>query len=212
MSIEIKELYKIKEKDHAKLYELLLAAFASYPKFKFTFPDINKRLAAIEMSIRFYCTYDLVYGSGFSLDENINESVVMIHSDYMDYPDELTEKAGCCGEDFQKAAERLSPEEQDIWWAFFDEFDRLEAKLDLKRPYYYLDFVAVKPELQGQGRGSKLISTVCRYADEQGLPVMLFTNDERDITFYERNGFRIIGQTTSEKYGFNNTYMWYENR
>ena len=36
---------------------------------------------------------------------------------------------------------------------------------------------------------------------------MLFTNGEDDIRFYEKNGFRIIGVTTSEEFGFENTYV-----
>ena len=64
--------------------------------------------------------------------------------------------------------------------------------------------------MHGQGRGSKLLQKICRYADAQGLPIMLFTNGEEDIKFYLKNGFRIFGVTKSEEFGFENTYMWYE--
>ena len=54
------------------------------------------------------------------------------------------------------------------------------------------------------------MSQVCRYADQIGLPIMLFTNTADDIKFYQSLGFRIIGETSSERFGFVNTYMLYE--
>ena len=44
------------------------------------------------------------------------------------------------------------------------------------------------------------------------LPIMLFTNGEEDIRFYLKNGFKIIGVTSSEEFGFENTYVLYEPR
>ena len=74
----------------------------------------------------------------------------------------------------------------------------------------YVDLLCVAEDAQGQGRGSRLIQAACRYADEVGLPIMLFTNGAEDIKFYQKNGFRIIGVTSSEKFGFENTYVLYE--
>ena len=56
------------------------------------------------------------------------------------------------------------------------------------------------------------MTQVCRYADEVGLPVMLFTNTADDVKFYQSLGFDVIGETSSEKLGFVNTYMLYTNR
>ena len=210
MIIDIKELYKIEEKECEALYQMYLQAFAQYPKLKFVFPEDEKRLHAVEMVLRFYGAYDFKYGVGYSLDDKLNEAVMMMHSDYMGYADELIEKAGCFNEGFEEAASHLTEEEQKIWWGFFDELDRLEVELELPEPYLYLDMVAVRPGCQGQGRGSTIIRKICDYATEQKLPVMLFTNGERDIEFYQKNGFRIIGVTKSETYGFENTYMWYD--
>ena len=55
--------------------------------------------------------------------------------------------------------------------------------------YLYADFLCVSEEVQGQGRGSKIIQAACRFADEIGLPLMLFTNGAEDIRFYQKNGF-----------------------
>ena len=91
----------------------------------------------------------------------------------------------------------------------FEELDRLEAGVDIPRPHIYLDFLGVDEKYQHQGRGRKLMTEVCRYADNKELPIMLFTNTEDDIRFYESLGFKIIGKTASQKFGFTNTYLLY---
>ncbi|MDO4870262.1 MAG: GNAT family N-acetyltransferase [Bacillota bacterium] len=213
MDIEIKELYKIPEDRYEEVYELFLEAFAEYPKLARVFEDPDRRQIAIEMVLRFYCPYDFCYGSAYSLDENIHEAVVLVHSDEMTYDEERMQAAGCYNEAFEKAKDRLTPEEQKRWWAFFDELDRQEQQLDIPRPHIYADFLAVRNDMQGQGNGSRLLQAVCRYADEQKLPIMLFTNGRKDVEFYLKNGFRIIGVTRSEELGLENTYVIYdENR
>ena len=89
--------------------------------------------------------------------------------------------------------------------------DRTEAELAaIPEKCLYVDLLCVAEDAQGQGRGSRLIRAACRYADEVGLPIMLFTNGAEDIKFYQKNGFRIIGVTSSEKFSFENTYVLYE--
>ena len=210
MKNTIKELHKIEAEDYTKLYEMYLGAFAEYPKLALAFKNSDDRLAAIGMTISYYLAYDLKYGTAYSLDENINEAVAAVPSGEMDYSEERCRAANCENEEFQKFAAKLMPEQVQLWWDFFDELDKQEAALDIPRPHIYVDYVAVRKGMQGQHRGSKLIRALERYADGQNLPIMLFTNGDDDIRFYIRNGFRIIGVTGSDKYGFENTYMLYE--
>ena len=210
MKPDIKGLYRIQDKDYENLYNMFLGAFRNYEKLVGAYPDWDDRQAAIEMVIAYYLAYDFRYGAGYSLDENINEAVVVCHSDDMDYSDERILEADCENEKFRAAASRLTDEQVQFWFDFFDEFDRQEAALDIPKPHIYADYVAVRDGMQGQGRGSRIIGRLKEYADEQGLPIMLFTNGERDVEFYLKNGFRIIGVTKSEEFRFENTYMLYD--
>ena len=88
-----------------------------------------------------------------------------------------------------------------------DTYHRLEEDLDLPDEYLYLDFVAVDPARQRQGRGRELMGRIADYADAAGLPMMLFTNTPGDVAFYEKCGFHVAGVTASETYGFRNTYL-----
>lgn len=208
---EIKELYKIKEEDQEQVYEMMTRAFKNYVKLVGTFPDWDDRQAAIEMVIRFYGAFDFRYGYAYSLDEDLKEVLMIMFSEEENYSEERFRAAGSYSEEFYAAASRLSEEDRQRWWDFFDEVDRTEAELaSIPDKYLYADLVCVAEEAQGQGRGSRLIQAACRYADQVELPIMLFTNGAEDIKFYQKNGFRIIGVTSSEKFGFENTYVLYE--
>lgn len=210
MEAGIKNLYRIKDSEYDDLYEMFRGAFANYEKLVGAYPDWDDRQAAIEMVIAYYLAYDWRFGEAYSLDDEINEAIVICHSDMMDYSDERIAEANCENDRFRAAAARLSTGQVQFWYDFFDEFDRQEAALDIPEPHIYVDYVAVRKGFQGQGRGSMIIGKLKEYADEMGLPVMLFTNGERDIEFYLKNGFRIIGVTRSDEFRFENTYMLYE--
>ena len=208
---EIKELYKIKEEDQEQVYEMMTRAFKNYVKLVGAFPDWEDRQAAIEMVIRFYGAFDFRYGCAYSLDEDIKEVLMIMFSEEENYTEERFREAGSYSKKFYAAASRLSEEDRQRWWDFFDEVDRTEAELAaIPEKCLYADLLCVAEEAQGQGRGSRLIQAACRYADEVGLPIMLFTNGAEDIRFYRKNGFRIIGVTSSEEFGFENTYVLYE--
>lgn len=202
-------LYKTKRSDYEKIYTTLISAFKKYPKMLTAFPDDHTREAAIEATIRYYAAYDLRYGSGFSLDNSINEVAIIVHSDEMRYSFIRHLLSGSYSIGYKAAMNRLNKNDRIKRLRLFDELDRLEATVDIPRPHIYLDFLGVEEKHQHQGRGRKLMDKICKYADDTCLPIMLFTNTDEDIAFYQSLGFRIIGITHSEEFGFTNTYLLY---
>lgn len=61
-------------------------------------------------------------------------------------------------------------------------------------PHWYLLIVGVDPELQGRGLGSALVKEGLARADDDNSPCYLETSDERNIAFYERLGFVLVGR------------------
>ncbi len=59
--------------------------------------------------------------------------------------------------------------------------------------HWYLCELGVEPALQGQGVGSALLQPVVASADRQALCCYLETNNEKNLPFYERNGFAVAG-------------------
>ena len=209
MNLEIPGLHRITEEEKPKMYETLVDSMTEYPKQAVIFPKIRDRLNSIAATIYFYGAYDFYYGAAFSTDTDIKEVAMVVYSEDMDLSEERYEEAGCYNENYLKAIGALTEEQQKLREGFFDELDRLEATLDFPQPHLYIDFVGVAGKYQGQGRGHRLVEPICRYADETGLPLVLFTNSPEDIRFYQSMGFGICGIVESKEYGFVNTYMLY---
>ena len=205
--MKLKNLYKLKKDDKEKLVQTYMDAFKYYPKLMNAFPDTNKKDAALEATLRFYTAYDMEFGEAFATDETVMDGICIVHSDEMKYTEERYQQAECYSPEYEAAMARLTPEDQQRRLELFDELDRLEAELEIPRPHIYADFLGVRESVQQQGRGRKLMGAVCEYADSLGLPVMLFTNTEEDVAFYESMGFYVIGVARSEEFGFVNTYL-----
>jgi GNAT superfamily N-acetyltransferase len=73
-------------------------------------------------------------------------------------------------------------------------FDRLwswvEAQLP-EGPFWFLDFIGVDPAAQGQGLGRVLIELGLAWARAGACPAVLETATVRNVTYYERFGFRV---------------------
>ena len=59
-------------------------------------------------------------------------------------------------------------------------------------PHWYLAGIGVEPGRQRQGIGSALLEPGLEGATRDGLPCVLLTNAERNLSFYRRHGFEVI--------------------
>ncbi|MEX2159595.1 MAG: GNAT family N-acetyltransferase [Dehalococcoidia bacterium] len=69
-------------------------------------------------------------------------------------------------------------------------------KRDVPPEHWYLWILGVEPERQGQGIGGNLIAPVLERADKEHLPCYLETMKERNVTFYQKNGFEVVVDDT----------------
>lgn len=58
------------------------------------------------------------------------------------------------------------------------------------RKYIYLLILGVSPAYQGQGYGGKLLRAVIEESNDAGLPIYLETATEKNISMYEKFGFK----------------------
>jgi ribosomal protein S18 acetylase RimI-like enzyme len=61
-------------------------------------------------------------------------------------------------------------------------------------PHWYLWLIGVDPALQGKGLGSALLKHTLLTCDERQEIAFLECSDPRNINFYERHGFDVIGE------------------
>ncbi len=67
--------------------------------------------------------------------------------------------------------------------------------------HWYLWAIGVNPASQGKGVGSRLMRFVLMRADADGTACYLETGTERNIRFYEKHGFKVVGGGRVPKLG-----------
>jgi len=76
------------------------------------------------------------------------------------------------------------------------EYERIEEEISVchmkEQPIYKLERMVVRPDMQGRGIGTRALQQALCEADETALPVMLGTQEERNVRFYKRLGFEVL--------------------
>ena len=61
-------------------------------------------------------------------------------------------------------------------------------------PHWYLPLIGVDPARQARGYGAALMASALAACDRAGLPAYLESTNPRNMTLYERHGFKAVGQ------------------
>lgn len=72
-----------------------------------------------------------------------------------------------------------------------DHIDGARRRL-IQEPYWYLWAIGVDPAYQGQGIGGRLLRPLLARSAADGLPCYLETQNEQNVEFYQRRGFRVL--------------------
>jgi len=64
-------------------------------------------------------------------------------------------------------------------------------------PHWYLPWFGVDPAMQGHRLGTSLMTSCLEVVDASHLPAYLETPNPRNIPFYERQGFGIVGRAVA---------------
>jgi ribosomal protein S18 acetylase RimI-like enzyme len=68
------------------------------------------------------------------------------------------------------------------------------VKAHPREPHHYLFLLGVDPPYQCRGIGRELLAPILDICDRDALPAYLETAAERNLSLYERHGFRITGE------------------
>jgi len=75
----------------------------------------------------------------------------------------------------------------------YSHFEQVK-KQAISRPHWVLVFLGIEPSQQGQGLGGVLIQPILARADAEGAPCYLDSTNERNLTFYQRHGFKVAAR------------------
>jgi len=88
----------------------------------------------------------------------------------------------------------------DVGWKPLWQLSRLRPVLDrlhavhVPRLHWYLMLLGVEPARKGQGVGGKLLSMGVERSRAARFPAYLETMLERNVAFYQRHGFTVVGE------------------
>jgi ribosomal protein S18 acetylase RimI-like enzyme len=83
----------------------------------------------------------------------------------------------------------VSPDKHEDLFAVLGQMDEKHPTY----PHWYLPWLGVMLEHQGEGLGEQLLSEGLAIVDADGLPAYLETPNPRTVPFYERHGFEVVG-------------------
>jgi len=78
----------------------------------------------------------------------------------------------------------------------YEIFEKMD-KFHPQEPVWYLPLVGVEPFSSNKGLGHKLITQKLLQADKEGIATYLESTNPRNISFYERLGFKKLGSLSS---------------
>lgn len=73
---------------------------------------------------------------------------------------------------------------------------RVQLQIESLHPkeptHWYLAYLGTRCDSQGRGVGSAMLREVLTEADRTGTPAYLESSNERNLTLYERHGFKVV--------------------
>ncbi|MCX6720481.1 MAG: GNAT family N-acetyltransferase [Candidatus Staskawiczbacteria bacterium] len=73
---------------------------------------------------------------------------------------------------------------------------------------FWMDYFAVKPELQKHGYGTRMLENLVRICKEKKARMLcVFTDNKNALKFYKKNGFKVCGKI-KDYYGKGKSRIW----
>ena len=164
--------------------EILARGFFDDPMFSFIFPETENRLDALAAFFQVFLA-DTVPRGEVLIAPNEEGAIAWYPSNvrvFEDSFDEVSAELAQVAITFGglSAAER------------FEQIVSQGEKFEPKQAHCQIMLIALVPEARGKGIGRDLLIPVLNYADEQQVSCYLVSSNPRNISFYERQGFRQI--------------------
>jgi ribosomal protein S18 acetylase RimI-like enzyme len=167
----------IAAEEQGKALTTIVTAFAADPVERWLFPQSGHYLKHFPVFVAAFAGDAFANGTAWALGEL---SAVALWLAPGVEPD---------GEAIVKVlSDNVAPEKHEDTFAVLEQMDESHPTF----PHWYLPWLAVSPELQGNGLGSRLLEHGLRTVDESGLPAYLETPNPRTVPLYERHGFQTV--------------------
>ena len=164
--------------DAARCIDTLCLAFAADPAARWLYPQAHRYLASFPGFA--HCFGSLAFDEGTALVTEGHAAVALWLPPGVG-PDEAALLA--------HLADTVEAERQPAAFAAFEQMGGYHPP----EPHWYLPLIGTDAAMQGRGHGSRLLVPVLARCDADGLPAYLESSNPRNIPFYVRHGFHVLG-------------------
>jgi ribosomal protein S18 acetylase RimI-like enzyme len=178
--------------------QALSRAFHDDPYYTYIIPDVGRRANIMTWLFERILRYGMLYGSVYTTP-SVEASAI-----WLGPQNPIINWIGAIRTGLFQLALKMKRAEYRRIQLLDKAGDRLH-KLVLPGPHWYLLILGVDPTHQGQGMGGALLQPVLEAADRDHLACFLDTNNEKNLLFYERHGFKVVGQEQPDPLG---PYVW----
>jgi GNAT superfamily N-acetyltransferase len=178
-------LPKVKSADantQASVISTIVLGFAADPMTRWVWPDSSEYLRMMPRFVKAFGGRAFEYGTAY-VTEGVRAAALWLPPGVE--PDEAAMGAVLEGALRPEIAEDLGVILKGM------------AEHHPHEPHWYLPLVAADPNWIGQGLGALLMKHALRRCDEEGIAAYLESTNPRNISLYERHGFKIIGKIQS---------------
>jgi ribosomal protein S18 acetylase RimI-like enzyme len=172
---------------------MLARTFVDSPLIQHVMPDRTRREATGRWMFGANLQYGLRYGevwAAFGADGAVQGAAVWWAPEYVDLDEERGEETG-----FADGMLVVGP----AAWQRLDDLGKGMADLHQRAapdPHWYLAVIGVEPSLQGQGIAGAILRPTLDRLDAERLPAYLETGQPRNVAYYPRYGFEVVGEVT----------------
>lgn len=186
MSEETEEVIILKKHHVKQAMEVAGRAFENYPTNLHMFPDDKERKKKSKYGFNVILKYGLRHGIVHATTPDLEGVAVWLPPKrvHMSAWDALR-----CGGVYAMRKTGLRPLLRGLpIFNYLDPAHKKHAPFD----HWYLQLLAVDPDEQGKGHGSKLLRAMFANIQKEKLPIYLETNKEINVEYYKNHGFKVL--------------------
>jgi len=186
MATDIDNLFRLREARVKPAAEMLARAFQNDSLYAYVIPNADERKKTLPYYFQFRIRYGVLYGEVYAISSNLEGLAVWVPSDKIHMTQWRMFRAGGFSL-YLKAGNNVISRLNSIEDYVFS-IHRRHADF----PHWHLSPIAVDLSFQGKGYARTLLKAMLTRIDQEELPCFLETQSEKNVSIYQRYGFKVV--------------------
>ena len=185
---DLNGLFRLDESHIKPAAELLARAFYNDPGFAYIIPDASQRKEKLQYLFQLTLASSFRRGEVYAISPNLEGIAAWLPPEAVDTifwetPDSTdSELIAEIGKDVIDSLQ--------AWSDYYGPLHKQHAPF----PHWFLEDLAVDPPFQGKGYAGAMLRAMFARLDRENMPCYLRTQNGRNVSFYQRYGFKVVDE------------------